>query len=322
MKVLIAQKLPVVVVNPLVGKYEVEEADHILSKSELIASVLDKDALVCTPFNVIDSEVLNATKNLKVIVTLSVGFEHIDIKTAGELGIIVANIPGTATQSVAELAFAHILALARRVAEADDYVRSGEFKEWNFDLMVGIELRGKILGVIGFGAIGQCLVPMARGFGMQVLYNNRRGEIENFKNDSLARLVDLDEIFKTSDFVVCTVTLTDETKHLVTYEKLSKMRQCAFLINVSRGPVVKESDLVRALKEKKIAGAGLDVYEFEPRISEELLKMRNVVLTPHIGSATRETRSGLVAKAAQLIIDALETGHCENIVNDEYFKHL
>ncbi|MBI5401591.1 D-glycerate dehydrogenase [Candidatus Wolfebacteria bacterium] len=320
MKILIAQTIPKIGSDSLKKHYEVLEADRILPKEELVDLIKDKDALICTPFHKIDSEILKAGKNLRVISTLSIGFEHIEIEAAGKLGIAVVNVPGLMTQTVAELVFAHILALARRVVEADNYIRSGKFQKWDFELMVGTELKGKTLGIIGFGSIGRCLVPIAKGFGMRVLYNNHHGEADNFKNDLAVRFAGLEELLRSADFIVLTVPLTNETMRLMDYEKFSMMKPSAFLVNASRGPVVKETDLIRALQEKKIAGAGLDVYEFEPKISEELLATNNTVLTPHIGGATTEARNLSSLKAAQNVIDILETGECENIVNREFLK--
>lgn len=319
MKVLIAQPIPASGVILLKEHYEVEESDHVLSKEELVKAIHDKDALVCAT-NEIDKEIIAAGNKLKVISKLAVGFDNVDIKFAGERGIRVANAPGVLMQTVAEFVFAHILALARKLVESDDYVRSGKFKKWDFDLMVGSEIRGKTLGIVGFGAVGQHLVPMAKGFGMKVIYTNRQGEIEKFKDDLSVRFVKKDELLREADFVVLVVSLTSETKHFITYTELSTMKPTAFLINMSRGPVVKEADLVCALKDKKIAGAGLDVYELEPNVSKELLSMPNTVLTPHIGSATVDARTGLSLMAAQNVIAVLEGQECKNVVNREYLN--
>ena len=319
MKVLIAQPIPTAGIDLLKRHYDVLESDHVLGREELITAIGDKDALVCA-MHKIDAEVINAGKNLKIISKLAVGYDDIDIKFAGERGIMVTNAPGVLTQTVSELVFAHILALARRLPEADHYVRAGNFKQWSFDLMVGGEIKGKTLGIIGFGAIGQRLVPMAKGFGLKVVYSNQQGEIPEFENDADVKYATKDELLKVADFVVLLVSLTVETKHLITARELALMKTTAFLINLARGPVVNEADLVRALQDKTIAGAGLDVFEFEPNVSAELLAMPNTILTLHIGSATVEARAELSLKAARNVVDTLEGRGCENIVNREYLR--
>lgn len=319
MKILIAQPIPIDGVILLKQQYDVQESDHVLSKEELIESIRDQDALVCASHE-IDAEVITAGNKLRIISKLAVGFDNIDIKFAGERGIKVTNAPGVLMQTVAEFTFAHILALARKLVESDHYIKLGKFKKWGFDLMVGCEIKGKTLGILGFGGVGQHLVPIAKGFGMKVIYSNFHGEVAKFKDDPDVKFVTKDELLGKSDFVVLLVPLTKETKYLVTYRELSMMKSSAFLINMARGPVIKEVDLIRALKEKIIAGAGLDVFEFEPDVSQELFSMPNTVLTPHIGSATFEARSELSLKAARNVIAVLEGQNCENIVNREYLK--
>lgn len=321
MKVLVAQPIPTGGIEMLKEYYDVEQADHLLSKTELIRAITDADALVCTSFSVIDKEVIAAAKKLKVVSNLAIGYDNINLSAAGEKGVAVTNTPGVLSQTVAELVFVHILALARKIIEADKYVRAGLFKQWSFELMVGTELKGKTLGLIGFGSIGQNLVPIAKGFGMKILYTNQHGELDGFKGDSQISFAPRKEdVLKKADFVVLMVPLTPQTKHLITYTELALMKEKSFLINISRGSIVKEADLVRALKEKKIAGAGLDVYEFEPQVAEELLTMSNTVLTPHIGSATTEARTNLSRQTARNVITVLSGETCENIVNRQYLR--
>ncbi len=321
MKILIAQPIPKVGVELLKKHFSVEEADHMLSKEEMINAISDKDALVCAMHNV-DAEIINAGKNLKVISQLGSGFNNIDIKLAGEKGIKVTNAPGVMMQTVAEFAFAHMLALTRKVAESDRYIRSGKFRTWDFSLMVGNELKGKILGVIGFGAIAKHLVPIAKGFGMEMLYNNQQGEVEDYKHDSSVQFSSKENLLQNSDFVLLLVPLNETTRHLMKYEQFCMMKPTAFFVNLARGKVVKEQDLIRALKEKKIAGAGLDVYEFEPEISKELLLFSNTVLTPHVGGATEESRANLSLIVAQNVISVLSGETCNNIVNTEFLEKV
>lgn len=320
MKILLAQPIPLTGIELLQRQgYEVDIVDHKLSREELIKCIHNADALICATHK-IDEEIISAGNKLKVISKLAVGFDDIDIKFAGQRGIVVANTPGVMAQAVAELAFAHMLSLVRRIGESDRYIRSGNFKDWSFNLMVGSELRGKALGVIGFGSIGQNLIPIAEGFGMKVLYNNQKGELDKFKDNRNVRFATLDVLLTNSDFVVTLLPLTDKTQHLITYAELSLMKPSAFIINVARGKIIKEDDLVRALKEKKIAGAGLDVYEFEPKVNEELLAMSNTVLTSHVGGATVESRANLSILAASNVMDVLEGRDCKNIVNKNYLK--
>ena len=320
MKVLVVQPLPKDGVELLKQRYEVTEAQHVLSKEEIVRSIKDADAIVCSTNNLIDSQVIAAAKKAKVISNLGAGFNNIDIEAAGKRKIAVTNTPGVLGQTVAELVFGHILALSRKIVESDRYIRSGQFTSWNFELMVGMELRGKTLGVIGFGSVGQYLAPIAKGFGMRLIYTNRQGPLEKFRGDTEVQFVSKDYLLQNADVVVLLVPLNSETKHLISYAELSKMKPTAFLVNMARGPVVKESDLVRALQEKKIAGAGLDVFEFEPSVSQELIALPNTVVTPHIGSATREARSQLSLKAAYNVIAILEGKQCENIVNSQYLN--
>jgi len=319
MNILISEPIPTAGIALLKEKHDVTQADHVLSKQELIASIGSVDALICAS-TAVDAEVLVAAKKLKVISKLAVGYDNIDIEAAGKRNVTVTNAPGVLNQTVAEFAFAHILALARKVLLSDQYVRAGRFEQepWTFDLMVGTEISGKTVGIIGFGSIGRSMVPMARGFGMQVLYTNRKGEIDDYASDPGVQYADKEMLLRESDIVVLIVPLTAETEHMITAAELSLMKQTALLVNMARGKVIKESDLVDALKAGIIAGAGLDVFEFEPKVSKELFSMPNTILTPHVGSATEEARAQLSIKAAQNAIAVLTGEACENIVNQQY----
>ena len=286
------------------SSFDIDESNTQCSKEELIDRIKGKQALMCTVNDTVDAEVIAAGEDLKVIANVAVGYSNIDIEAARKKGIVVTNTPGVLTHSVVEFVFAHIGALTRRVVESDAYIRASKFDSWSMDLMLGMELRTKTLGIIGFGAIGQALVPIAQAFGMNVLYTNRRGPIEQFKNSDVHH-ADLKSILQKSDVLVLLTPLTDETRHLIGKEELQQMKSSAFLINMARGPVVKESDLIEALVSGEIAGAGLDVFEFEPHVPNELIEMTSVVLTPHIGSATHEARSRMSVKAAENIVAVL-----------------
>ena len=255
-----------------------------------------------------------------MITNVAVGFDNIDLDAAAKKGIAVTNTPDVLTQSVAEFVFAHILGQSRRVIESDKYIREGGFTNWSMNLMLGGELKGKTIGVIGFGKIGQTLVSIAKGFGMNVVYNNRSGELDTYEGTSGVAYATVNELLASSHYVVLLTPLTDETRYLIQAEELKKMKSSAVLINMARGPVVKESDLVQALKQGEIAGAGLDVFEFEPAVSEELKRMDNVVLTPHIGSATHEARLRMVTCAATNAKQVLEGMDCLHVVNKELLE--
>ncbi|PKK81599.1 MAG: D-glycerate dehydrogenase, partial [Thermoplasmata archaeon HGW-Thermoplasmata-2] len=231
----------------------------------------------------------------------------------------VTNTPGVLTDATADVAWALLFAAARRIAEGDRMVRTGKFNGWSPTMMLGQDVQGKILGVIGAGRIGTAFALKSRGFGMKVLYFARQRN-EMLEKELGAKKVPLDELLKTADFVSIHIPLTAETKHLIGERELRTMKKTAVLVNTARGPVIDEKALAKALKEKWIFGAGLDVYENEPMVNEELLSLDNVVLAPHIGSATVETRSRMAMMAVENIIAALEGKVPPNCVNPEYAK--
>ena len=313
MNVLVSQPISESGIFLLKKHFNVEVSPHKLKKEELIAHIRNKEALVCS-YDYIDEDILCAAEKLKMISSVSVGVEKIDIRAAAQKNIIVTNVRGTLDQTVAEFVFLHILAVSRHLTSADAYVRRGEFKQWSHDLFLGREIYKKSLGIIGLGMVGKALVPIAKGFGMEVLYTNRTGALKEYGRDSNILFGDMHFVLANSDYVVLLVPLTKKTTHLITYKELSLMKKDAILINMSRGPVVSENDLVRALQEGVIGGACLDVFEHEPKVADGLLKMSNVVLTPHIGSATVEARSRMAECAAQNVIDVLSGNGCQNIV--------
>ena len=250
----------------------------------------------------VDRSVLEAGKRLRIVANVAVGVDNIDVKTATRLGILVTNTPGVLTESTADLTWALILAAARRVVEGDAFVRSRKFKGWDFDLLRGIELRGKTLGIVGAGRIGRAVARRARGFGMRVLTH---------KGVPLARLL------RDSDVVSLHVPLNSSTHHMIGPGELRLMKPTAILINTARGPIVDEKALVTALRTGRIAGAGLDVYEREPKITAGLTKLRNVVLLPHLGSATHETRRAMLDTAIRNVKTAMAGRRPPNLVNPE-----
>ena len=279
------------------------------------------DGLVCLLTEKVTSDVIETGKNLRVISNIAVGYDNIDLKSATERGIYVTNTPGVLTDTTADLAWALLMATARRIAEADAYLRSGKWKiQWNLMFMTGTDIFGQTLGIVGLGRIGQAVAQRARGFNMTVLYydEKRSAELESKLGVNYA---DMDTILRESDFVTLHVPLSEKTRNLVSEKQLNLMKKTAILINTSRGPVVDEKSLYKALREGQIAAAGLDVFQNEPiEMSNPLLKLNNVVLLPHIGSATVETRTKMAILATENAIAALEGRIPPNLVNPDALK--
>lgn len=258
-----------------------------LTEENLIKKAAKVDAIICPLSTQITAKVLESAENLKIVANIGAGFDNIDVKKAKELGIAVTNTPDVSTEATAELTLGLILAVARRITEGDRLCRETpeEFKGWAPTFFLGTELTGKTLGIIGLGRIGQAVAKRAVAFGMKIIYSGHN------QKDWDAEFVSQEELLKRSDVVTIHAAYNPDLKHLINEETLQMMKPNAFLINAARGPVVEEAALVKALKNEEIAGAALDVFEFEPKIGEELRGLDNVVLTPHIGNATVETRS-------------------------------
>jgi glyoxylate reductase len=246
-----------------------------------------------------------------------VGYDNIDVEACTRRKIVVTNTPGVLTDTTADLALALLLSVARRVVEGDAFVRDGRWERWEFGMMWGADVHHKTLGVWGFGRIGQAVARRGRGFEMNILYHSRRRADPALEGDLAARFVDRETLLRESDFLSLHVPYEAGTQHLIGARELSLMRPSAFLINTARGKVVDEEALVEALKSKKIAGAGLDVFEHEPHLHPELPKLNNVVLLPHVGSATGETRLKMAALAAENLLAALAGRRPPNVVNPE-----
>ncbi|MBA3948374.1 MAG: D-glycerate dehydrogenase [Acidobacteria bacterium] len=290
--VVITRRLPARVVSLLEAPASVESGPaEGLARADLLAHLAGADALICQLTDLIDAEVIAAAPSLRVISNVAVGYDNIDLAAARERGVVVTNTPDVLTNAVAEFTWALILSVTRRVAEGDRVVRRGEWKGWALDYMPGMELAGKQLGLVGRGRIGQAVAAKAAAFGMRVVFA---------KHD-----MSLDELLVTSDVVSLHVPLSDGTRHLINRKSLVRMKRSAYLVNTSRGPVVDEEALAWALGEGLLAGAALDVYEKEPAIHPDLLQQENVVLAPHIGSATRETRTAMAELAVKNVIEVL-----------------
>lgn len=278
------------------------------SRDEILRKVSNKDAILCSLSERIDREVMEkAGPRLKVISTLSTGYDHIDVGEAKKRGIYVTFTGEVLSEATADLTFALILAVARRIVSADNFLKQKKWiVGWEPDLFLGSNVYSKTLGLIGVGRIGKAVIRRAKGFGMNIIYYNRRRLEPKLETELGAKYVDMDTLLTQSDYVSIHVNLNSESLHMIDEPKLKRMKNTAFLINTSRGQVVDEKSLVKALRKKWIAGAGLDVFEKEPLDTKSLLiGMENVVLLPHIGSATHEIRSKMSEIAAQNIIDIL-----------------
>lgn len=292
------------------------EIDTPLNLLEIEAELTEVEAIICLLTDRIDAEVMDAAPQLKIIANVAVGYDNIDIAAAAERGIIVTNTPGAMTECTADLAFALILATARHIVAADAYMRAGQFTGWElFQPHLGVELVEKTLGIVGMGRIGTAVARRAAlGFHMNVLYTANSPKSDAERNLGVQR-VSLPDLLRQSDFVSVHAPLTPQTRHLFTLNEFRQMKPSAIFINTARGPVVKEADLVQALEQGLIAGAGLDVYEDEPLAHPGLAALSQVVMLPHIGSATTETRRRMAVMAAQNVVSVLGGGRPLNPVN-------
>jgi len=298
LKVLVTRRLPSSVLSKLDASADIDlyTGDGAIPAAELRARIADRDALVCLLTDTIDNSVIDAAPALKVIANVAVGYNNIDVAYAATRGIVVTNTPDVLTESVADCTWALILAITRRLAEGERLLRRGEWKGWALNFMLGSELRGKQLGLVGMGRIARAVAARAPAFGMRVVYASRR---------DTADTMSLDRLLNTSDIVSLHVPLTDATRHLIDKRALARMKRSAFLINTACGPVVDEAALAWALQQHLIAGAALDVYEQEPVIHPDLLPLENVLLVPHLGSGTTETRTALADLAAENVLAVL-----------------
>lgn len=316
-KILITQKIPDIAFQMLQSKgYAIiaPTDENPFSPEQIRKEIATIDGIIPLLSDTIDRSLLINAENLKVIANYAVGYNNIDIEYARQKGIIVTNTPDILTNATADLAFALLLSVAKRIVEADQFVRDGRFKGWGPLLMLGAEVTGKTLGIIGAGRIGQAVGRRAAGFEMNILYTSHSLKAD-FEADTGAKKTDLNTLLARSDYISVHCPLTDETHHMINRQNMPLIKKGAFLINTSRGPVIEEAALTEFLKNGHLSGAGLDVYEFEPQISPELLALKNVVLLPHIGSATLETRSKMAELAAKNIISVLETGKALTAVN-------
>lgn len=275
-----------------------------VSRERLLEAVREADALLCLLTDSIDKELLDAAPRLKCVSNYAVGYNNIDVDYATQRGIAVCNTPGVLTESTADLAWSLLMSCARRIVEGDNYVRAGKFKGWEPMLFLGNDVYGKTLGIIGMGRIGRAVARRASGFAMRVIYFDPTVDPESLPQEYQA--AELPQLCQDADFISIHAPLTPQTRHLIGAPELALMKQTAVLVNTARGPIIDEAALIKALRDKRIAAAGLDVYEFEPQIPAELLTLDNVVLLPHIGSASWETRTKMGLLAAENAIAVIE----------------
>ena len=300
--ILVTRKLPSSILSRLeaVGNVDLYSAEGTMPHEELIARVADKDAVVAMLTDRIDRSVIDAAGHLKIAANVAVGYNNVDVPYAKSKGVIVTNTPDVLTDSVADFTWALILAISRRLSEGERLLRRGGWKGWAFDFMLGTELRGKQLGIVGFGRIGEAVAARAPAFGMRVAYSGRRDV-----GLPGAEFTSLDRLLNSSDVVSLHVPLTNDTRHLIDKKAIARMKRSAYLINTARGPVVDEEALAWALQQHLLAGAALDVYENEPAVHPDLLRLENVLLVPHLGSGTTETRLGMAALAVDNVVAVL-----------------
>lgn len=307
-KVFLTRTLQDFALKMLNEKYQVEihSGKIPIPLTKLRSKIKEADGLICFPYDIINKETIECAKNLKIISTYSVGFDHIDTEHAKKKKIRVGYTPEVLTDATADLAFSLLLDISRRVSEGDRIIREGKWKEiFGASDYVGIDLQGKTIGILGLGRIGGTLAKRAKAFDMKILYHNRKRVSKSKEKTLNAKYVSFEKLVSQSDFISIHVPHTKETNHLFNIEIFKKMKKSAFLINTSRGKVVNEKDLIIALKKKIISGAGLDVFESEPiKKNHPLTKLQNIVLAPHIGSSTKETR----IKMAEITVKNLVLG--------------
>jgi glyoxylate reductase len=324
MKIFVSRNLPENSLEPLLKsghEMVTSEFDRPLGEEELVEKVKGVDALLSLLTDRVDGDLMDvAGPGLKVVSNYAVGFDNIDVKAATDRGVVICNTPcDEVNEAVAEHTWALLMSVARRVVEADEATRRGAYKGWEPAIFLGPSLRGKTLGIVGMGSIGSMVARRARGFDMNVLYTKRSPDPE-IEKELGVKFSDLDNLLANSDVVTLHVPLTPETRHMINRDSIAKMKRGAYLINTARGAVVHEQALVDGLRDGRLGGAGIDVFDNEPNINPELIGLDNVVLTPHIASATHEARKKMGELAVQAIIKTLADEMPPNIVNKEVWE--
>jgi len=293
-----------------------------LPRKELLTRLKGRHGLVSLITDVVDDALLAACPDLRVVANVAVGFNNVDVAAATRRGVVITNTPDVLTDTTADFAWTLLMTAARRVLEADRYIRDGRWTQWEFMIFLGGDVHGKTLGIVGFGRIGRAMARRALGFRMRVLYQDDVAADATTEATLGATRVDLPTLLRESDFVTLHTPLLPETHHLIDARALRMMKKTAYLINASRGPVVDEAALAQALKQGWIAGAGLDVFENEPQVHPDLIGLRNVVLAPHIGSASYETRVKMATLAVENCLAVLEGKTPPTPINPEVLSKL
>jgi len=319
-RIYITRPLPEPAMRILEGAVEYrmwDREDEPVARESLLREVVDVDGVICLITEKMDAEVIDRMRRSTGIAQVAVGIDNIDVAAATRRGIFVTNTPGVLTETTADMGWAILMATARRVVEGDKFTRSGRWKTWELMGFTGQDVHGATLGIIGLGRIGAAIARRARGFAMTILYNNRR-PADALGAEVGARYVSLDDLLRQSDFVMVSCALTAETRHLIAERELGLMKPTAVLVNIARGPIVDQRALYRALVDRKIWAAGLDVFEVEPvPMDEPLLKLDNVVVPPHLGSASTATRIKMATMAAENCLAGVSGRVPPNVVNPE-----
>jgi len=298
---------------------EVNPEDRRLTRAELLDKIRGRDGILCMLTDLIDEEAMRAANRVCGFANYAVGYNNIDVAKATERGLVITNTPGVLTDATADLAWALLFSVARRIVESDRFMRAGKFKGWGPMMFLGADITGRILGIVGAGRIGSAVARRSRGFGMKVLYCDPSAN-EALEKEVGARRVALEELLDEADLVSVHVPLTEQTHHLFGAEQFRRMKRTAIFINTSRGQIHDEAALVEALRSGQIAGAGLDVYEDEPKMKPGLAELDNIVLCPHIGSATIATRTRMGIMAAENLIAIVKGERAPHCVNPEVYE--
>ncbi len=321
MRVFVSRKIPEPGLEILKKHFDVDvyEGDSPISRKELLVRAKGCDGILPLLTDKIDSEIMDIT-GIKAIANYAVGYDNVDVQAATERKIPLTNTPGVLTDATADLTFALILAISRRIVESDKYLRAGKWKGWDPMLLLGGDFVNRTIGIIGMGRIGKAVARRAKGFGMNIIYVDHEQQ-SDIEKEVDAKKVTFSECLQNSDYLTLHIPHTSETHQLIGIKELKQMKPSAYLINTSRGKVINEEELITALAKRIIAGAGLDVFFDEPEINPELVKLDNVVIVPHIGSASLETRTNMAIIAAENLVEALTGKKPKNIVNPEiYYK--
>lgn len=319
-KVYVTRQIPQAGIELLQKECEVKinPHDRPLTREELLENIKDADGVLCLLTDRIDAEVFDTAKKAKGFANYAVGYDNMDVKEATKRKIPLSNTPGVLTDATADMAWALLFSVARRIVEADKFLRSGKWGGWGPMQFLGADIQGKTLGIVGAGRIGTAMALKSRGFDMQVIYHDEHNN-KVLEEELGAKKVDMDTLLRESDFISIHAPLLPSTRHMFDMSAFKKMKKTAYIINTARGPLINEAELATALKEGVIAGAGLDVYEYEPKVTDELLSLDNVVLCPHIASATTTARTNMAIIAATNLLAMLKGEKAPQCINPQVY---